>query len=169
MPEPSTTEGRQVRGELRDLLETAAVQQAESSASRRRGVPRNYPRHRLGRIERPQFIPSLLGHQQPTRPPRCTTASATDARRKATTMWSAGDGATTTMGPPEATTRTEVVATTVGMARVLLLGHLALESLARPSAAPTSLPGFGNRPTSQSTAVRPTSSCGWPITTWLVS
>ena len=26
MPEPSTTEGRRVRGELRDLLETAAVQ-----------------------------------------------------------------------------------------------------------------------------------------------
>ena len=34
MPEPSTTEGRWVHGELRDLLETAAVQQAESSASR---------------------------------------------------------------------------------------------------------------------------------------
>ena len=33
MPEPSTTEGRRVRGELHDLLETAAVQQAESSAS----------------------------------------------------------------------------------------------------------------------------------------
>ena len=37
MPEPSTTEGRRVRGELQDLLETAAVQQAESSASRQRG------------------------------------------------------------------------------------------------------------------------------------
>ena len=36
LPEPSTTEGRLVRGELRDLLETAAVQQAESSASQRR-------------------------------------------------------------------------------------------------------------------------------------
>ena len=35
MREPSTTEGRRVRGELRDLLETAIVQQAESSASRR--------------------------------------------------------------------------------------------------------------------------------------
>ena len=33
MPEPSTTEGRWVRGELQDLLETAAVQQAKSSAS----------------------------------------------------------------------------------------------------------------------------------------
>ena len=34
MPEPSTMEGRWVRSELRDLLETAAVQQAKSSASR---------------------------------------------------------------------------------------------------------------------------------------
>ena len=37
MPEPSTTEGRRVRGELQDLLETTAVQQAESSTSQRRG------------------------------------------------------------------------------------------------------------------------------------
>jgi len=36
MPEPSTMEGRRVRGELRDLLETTAVQQAKSSVSRRR-------------------------------------------------------------------------------------------------------------------------------------
>ena len=133
------------------------------------GASQNYPRHRLGRIERPRFVPSLLGHQRPTRPPLCTTASATDARRKATMMWSAGDGATTTMGPLEATTCTGAVATTVGRTTVLLLGHLAPESLARPSAALTSLPGFGNRPTSQSTAVRPTPSCDWPITTWLVS
>ena len=37
MPKPSTSEGRRVHGELRDLLETTVVQQAESSASRRRG------------------------------------------------------------------------------------------------------------------------------------
>ena len=37
MPEPSTIEGRRVHGELRDLLETVVVQQAKSSASRRRG------------------------------------------------------------------------------------------------------------------------------------
>ena len=43
MPEPSTTEGRRVRGELRDLLETAAVQQAESSASRRRDAVSDLP------------------------------------------------------------------------------------------------------------------------------
>jgi hypothetical protein len=39
MPEPSTTEGRRIQGELKDLLEGAAVQRAESSASRRQGYP----------------------------------------------------------------------------------------------------------------------------------
>jgi hypothetical protein len=39
MPEPSTTEGRRIQGELRDLLEGAAVRRAESSASRRRADP----------------------------------------------------------------------------------------------------------------------------------
>jgi hypothetical protein len=39
MPEPSTTEGRRIQGELKGLLENAAVQRAESSASRRQGCP----------------------------------------------------------------------------------------------------------------------------------
>jgi hypothetical protein len=39
MLEPSTTEGRRIQGELKDLLEDATVRQAESSASRRRGCP----------------------------------------------------------------------------------------------------------------------------------
>jgi hypothetical protein len=39
MPEPSTTEGRRIQGELKDILENAVVRQAESSASRRRGCP----------------------------------------------------------------------------------------------------------------------------------
>jgi hypothetical protein len=37
MPEPSTTEGRRIQGELKNLLEDAAVRWAESSASRRQG------------------------------------------------------------------------------------------------------------------------------------
>jgi hypothetical protein len=36
MPEPSTTDGRRVHNELQELLECAAVQQAESSVSRLR-------------------------------------------------------------------------------------------------------------------------------------
>jgi hypothetical protein len=39
MPEPSTTEGWRIQGELKDLLEGAAVRRAESSASRRQANP----------------------------------------------------------------------------------------------------------------------------------
>jgi hypothetical protein len=39
MSEPSTTEGRHIQGELKNLLEDAAVRRAESSASRRQGCP----------------------------------------------------------------------------------------------------------------------------------
>jgi hypothetical protein len=37
MPEPSTTEGRRIQGELKGLLEDAAVRWAKSSASQRQG------------------------------------------------------------------------------------------------------------------------------------
>jgi hypothetical protein len=43
MPEPSTTEGRRIQGELKNLLEDVVVRWAESSASRRQGYP---PEHR---------------------------------------------------------------------------------------------------------------------------
>ena len=43
MPEPSTTEGRCIQGELKNLLEDATVRRAKSSASRRQGCP---PEHR---------------------------------------------------------------------------------------------------------------------------
>jgi hypothetical protein len=43
MPEPSTIKGRHIQGELKNLLEDAAVRWAESSASRRQGCP---PEHR---------------------------------------------------------------------------------------------------------------------------
>jgi hypothetical protein len=39
MPEPSTIEGRRIQGELKNLLEDAAVRRAESSASQRQGYP----------------------------------------------------------------------------------------------------------------------------------
>jgi hypothetical protein len=44
MPEPSTTEGQRIQGELKNLLEDATVRRAESSASRRQGYP---PEHRV--------------------------------------------------------------------------------------------------------------------------
>jgi hypothetical protein len=39
MPEPSTTEGQRIQGELKGLLEDAAVRRVESSASRRQACP----------------------------------------------------------------------------------------------------------------------------------
>jgi hypothetical protein len=49
MPEPSTTEGRRIQVELRNLLEDVAVRRAESSAPRRQGTPgasrRDFPIH----------------------------------------------------------------------------------------------------------------------------
>jgi hypothetical protein len=39
MPEPSTTEGWRIQGELKNLLEDATVRRAESSASQRQGYP----------------------------------------------------------------------------------------------------------------------------------
>jgi hypothetical protein len=133
------------------------------------GVPQTFPRHRLGRIGRPWFVPSPLGHRQSIGSPSCTTATATNARRGVTVRWSAGDDATTMRGPPAATIRTEVATMTVGRTVVLLLNDLALESLAGPSAALSFWPSFANRPTSRNTAVKPTPSFGWPITAWLVS
>jgi hypothetical protein len=43
MSESSTTEGRRIQGELKNLLEDSSVRRAESSASRRQGYP---PEHR---------------------------------------------------------------------------------------------------------------------------
>jgi hypothetical protein len=43
MSEPSTTEGRRIQRELKNLLEDVVVRRAESSASQRQGYP---PKHR---------------------------------------------------------------------------------------------------------------------------
>jgi hypothetical protein len=51
MPEPSTTKERRILGELEGLLEDAAVRQAESSASQRRGDPSE---HRAAPLRRMQ-------------------------------------------------------------------------------------------------------------------
>jgi hypothetical protein len=55
MPEPSTTEGRRIQGELKNLLEDAAVRRAESSASRRQGCPLEH-RATTSRLMREAFV-----------------------------------------------------------------------------------------------------------------
>src|SRR5688572_22570705 len=61
MLEPSTTEGRRIQGELKNLLEDVAVRRAESSASRRQGCP---PEHRA---ETSQLMREVSVHTGRTR------------------------------------------------------------------------------------------------------
>jgi hypothetical protein len=61
MLEPSTTEGRRIQGELKNLLEDAAVRRAESSTSRRQGYP---PKHRAATS---RFMREALVHTGRTR------------------------------------------------------------------------------------------------------
>jgi hypothetical protein len=61
MPEPSTTEGRRIQGELKNLLEDAAVRRAESSASRRQGYPSEH------RVATSQFMREASVHTGRTR------------------------------------------------------------------------------------------------------
>jgi hypothetical protein len=65
MPEPSTTEGRRIQGEPKDLLEDAAVRRAKSSTSRRRGCPSEH--HATS--SRPHRAPAGWDACRP-RPPR---------------------------------------------------------------------------------------------------
>jgi hypothetical protein len=65
MPEPSTTEGRRIQGELKNLLEDAAVRRAESSASRRQGYPLEH-RAATSRFMREASV--HIGHTRDTAP-----------------------------------------------------------------------------------------------------
>jgi hypothetical protein len=61
MPEPSTTEGRRIQGELKNLLEDTAVRRTESSASRRQGYPSEH------RTATSRFMREALVHTGHTR------------------------------------------------------------------------------------------------------
>ena len=75
MLEPSTTEGRRIKGELKNLLEHAVARQAESSASRRRGCPSEHHATSSRRIQEASvhakrtrdgtpMAPDCLGNEQ---------------------------------------------------------------------------------------------------------
>jgi hypothetical protein len=65
MPEPSTTEGRRIQGELKNLLEDATVQRTESSATRRQGYP---PEHRTATFRFMREASVHTGHTRDTAP-----------------------------------------------------------------------------------------------------
>jgi hypothetical protein len=61
MPEPSTTEGRRIHGELKNLLEDVAVRRGESSASRRQGYPRSIAPRLPDSCGKPRSTPGARG------------------------------------------------------------------------------------------------------------
>jgi hypothetical protein len=66
MPKPSTTEGRRIQGELKNLLEGAAVRRAESSASRRRADPSEHHAVSSRRIREASVRPERTRDEAPT-------------------------------------------------------------------------------------------------------
>jgi hypothetical protein len=66
MPEPSTTEGRRIQGELKNLLEGAAVRRAESSASHRRADPSEHRAVSSRRIREASVHPKHTRDEAPT-------------------------------------------------------------------------------------------------------
>jgi hypothetical protein len=68
MPEPSTTEGRRIQGELKDLLEDAAVRQDESSASQRQGCPSEHRATPSRRIREASVRTERTRDETPTAP-----------------------------------------------------------------------------------------------------
>jgi hypothetical protein len=75
MPEPSTTEGRRIQGELKNLLEDAAIRRAESSASRRQGYPRSIAPRLPDSCGKPRSTPGAHGTQ--CLRPRVASATST--------------------------------------------------------------------------------------------
>jgi hypothetical protein len=70
MLEPSTTEGRRIQGELKDLLEDAAVRRAESSASRRQGCPSEHHATPSRRVREASVRTERTRDETPTAPDR---------------------------------------------------------------------------------------------------
>jgi hypothetical protein len=75
MLEPSTTEGRRIQGELKNLLEDVVVRRAESSASRRQVYPRSIVLRLPNSCGKPRSTPGERGTQRLR--PRVASATST--------------------------------------------------------------------------------------------
>jgi hypothetical protein len=149
MPEPSTTEGRRIQGELKNLLEDAAVRRAESSASQRQGYPSEH------HAATSRFMREASVHTGRTR----NTAPAARVA-SATSTITATVGPTSTRGCAEATTPGVGDATTAGRIGVPRPNHLVRRLSAVPYAGRRSRPGSDPRLLSQSTRGRRDRNCG---------
>jgi hypothetical protein len=149
MPEPSTTEGRRIQGELKNLLEDVAVRRAESSASRRQGYPWSIVSRLPGSYGKPRSTPGT--HGTPCLWPRVASAtSTTTATVEPTSMRRCAEA--TTLGVGDATT-----AGRIGAPRP---NHPVRELSARPYDGRRSRPGSEPRLPSLSTRGSQSRNCG---------
>jgi hypothetical protein len=132
MPEPSNPEARRARDEIRGLLEATAMQQTESSASRRRRLPQSSLRSPPDKRERPRFIPSPP--PSGTRWPLSMNASSTTANLEMPVTTSTSVVGTRVVTEQlEVTTSTGAGATIARRIEAHHPSHQALGSSARPS------------------------------------
>jgi hypothetical protein len=158
MPEPSTTEGRRIQGELKNLLEGAAVRRAESSTSRRQGYPRNLMPRLPDSCGKPRSTPDARATQRLR--PQVTSATSTIT---------ATVGATSTRGCAEATTPGVGDATTAGRIGVPRPSHPVRRPSAEPYDGRRSRPGSDPRLLSRSTRGRQDRNYGSRTTIWPVN
>ena len=137
MQEPSTTEGAESEARLRDSWNAPQSSRPRALPPDFESPPRSTERGPLVRREKPQSIPSLQG----TKPLRSETASAT-IKTMMSKPASAGNYATTSVAPPEATTLGGVGATTVRMTEAPHVSLRAHKFLAEPYAGHHSRLGF---------------------------
>jgi hypothetical protein len=158
MPKPSTTEGRRIQGELKNLLEDAAVRRAESSASRRQGCPRSIAQRLPDSCGRPRSTPGARG-----------TGRLQPRSASATSNTIATVEPTSTRGCAEATTPGAEDATTVRRIGVPRSNHQVCEPSAGPYDGRRSRLDSGPRLPSPSTQGRQGRSCGLRTTSWHAS
>jgi hypothetical protein len=158
MPEPSTTEGWRIQGELKNLLEDAALRWAESSASQRQGYPRSIVPRLPVSCGKPRSTPSARVPQRLQ--PRVASAMSTTI---------ATVEPTSTRRCAEATTPGVGDATTAGRIGVPHPNHLVRKLSAGPYDGHRSRPGSGPRLPSLSTRGKQGRNCGSRTTGWPAS
>jgi hypothetical protein len=155
MPEPSTTEGRRIQGELKNLLLGAVVRRAESSASRRQGYP-SEPHAATSRFMREASVytertrntaPAAPGHLGNEHHHRDRRAHLDERVRRGYHPRRGG-------------------ATTAGRIGVPRPNHPVCRPSAGPSDGRRSRPGSDPRLLSQSTRGRRDRNCGSRTTAW---
>jgi hypothetical protein len=157
MPEPSTTEGRRIEGELKNLLEDAAVRRAESSAPEGRGTPRSIAPRLPDSCGKPWSTPGARGTQR-LRPWVASATSTTNATVEPTSTRRCAED--TTLGMGDATT-----AGRIGAPRPI---HPVRKLSAGPYDGRRSRPGSEPRLPSPSTRGSQSRNCGSRTTGWLL-